>query len=79
MAKAKQETKVEFKVRENRMRRVLKRMGYLLVKSPRRDPRAYDYGGYMILDLWSKKVVRGNGGKDAFCLTLDDVEAFTKE
>jgi hypothetical protein len=29
---------IEHKVRENRMRRILKRMGFILVKSPRRDP-----------------------------------------
>jgi hypothetical protein len=36
------------KVLENRLRRMLQRRGYQLIKSRRRDPRAIDYGGYMI-------------------------------
>lgn len=72
----KQETEIEFKVRENRMRRVLKRMGYRLAKSRRRDPRSIDYGGYMIIDLEHNFVIAGSQNFD---LTLDDVEAFTKK
>jgi DNA modification methylase len=37
-----------FKVRENRARRALARMGHRLEKSPRRDPRASDFGLYRI-------------------------------
>lgn len=32
------------KSRENRLRRFAKIQGFTLVKSPRRDPRAWDYG-----------------------------------
>lgn len=38
------------KVRENRLRRAAERQGYRLAKNPRRDPRAVDYGSYMIID-----------------------------
>jgi len=55
----KKETDSEYKVRENRMRRVLQRRGYRLMKSKRRDPRAYDFGGYMIIDARTRCVVRG--------------------
>lgn len=75
----KKETEAEFKVRENRMRRVLKRRGYRLMKSKRRDPRAYDFGGYMIIDARTNGVVRGTETGLSFELSLDDVEAFTKE
>ena len=64
------------KIRENRMRRKLQRMGYVLLKSRRRDPQAYDYGGYDIIDANRNAIVFGNGN---FNLSLDDVEAFTKE
>lgn len=37
------------KVREDRLRRSAKRQGYLLVKSGRRDPRAIDYGLYVLV------------------------------
>jgi len=35
---------------ENRLRRAAKRQGLLLVKSPRRDQRAEDYGQYVVVD-----------------------------
>src|SRR5215207_6927885 len=47
------------KVRENRMRRMAQRQGLQLHKSPRRDPRAYDYGRYMLIDMHSTAVVYG--------------------
>ena len=60
------------KVRENRIRRVLKRQGYRLVKSRRRDPQALDYGDYMIVDERKCCIL----GKDpwSFSATLDEVE-----
>lgn len=42
----------EEKVRENRIRRKLARMGYGLTKSRVRDHQAYNYNGYMIVDAW---------------------------
>src|SRR3954469_13220726 len=38
------------KVRENRLRRLAARQGRILVKSRRRDPRADDYGLYVLVD-----------------------------
>ncbi len=64
------------KVRENRLRRKLERMGYRLCKSRRRDPQAYDYGGYMILNFWSNTVVEGYT-PHAYSMSLDEVEKFT--
>lgn len=61
------------KVRENRIRRMLKRQGYSLVKSRRRNPQAIDYGGYMIIDTDRNYVVFGSNAY-AFSATLDDVE-----
>lgn len=63
------------KVRENRLRRMAERQGLTLVKSRRRDPRAYDFGGYMLCDAATSLVVIGSSPL-AFGLDLDDVEAF---
>jgi hypothetical protein len=38
------------KVRENRLRRTAKRQGLRLTRNPRRDPRALDFGTYMLVD-----------------------------
>jgi hypothetical protein len=65
------------KVRENRLRRVLARQGYSLVKSRRRDTRAYDYGGYMITDAMTGAIVAGSH-PIAFNFNLDDVETWAK-
>ena len=62
------------KIRENRLRRMAERQGLQLMKSRRRDPRAIDYGTYMLtnpstntLALW--------GNPDGYGLTLDEIEA----
>lgn len=41
-------TSVE-KVHENKMRRYAERQGYMLTKSPRRDPRARGYGSFVLV------------------------------
>jgi hypothetical protein len=69
---------VKEKVTETRLRRKLERMGYRLMKSRRRDPDAYDYGGYMIIDAQKNTIVYGSS-PIAFCLSLQDVEDWTKE
>lgn len=38
------------KILERRLRRVARRRGLTLRKNPRRDPRAYDYGSYMLVN-----------------------------
>jgi hypothetical protein len=61
------------KVRENRLRRMAERQRLALEKSRRRDPRAYDYGLYRIVDLYRNTVVAGGG---EFSMSLDDVERY---
>ena len=45
------------KVRENRLRRSAKRQGLRLEKSRRRDPRAYDYGTFLLVDIATNSCV----------------------
>jgi hypothetical protein len=71
------------KVRENRVRRMAARQGLQLVKSRTRDPRALDYGSYMLLDgdrvvLGGTRKALGNKFKRGMAVSLDDVEAFLK-
>ena len=68
----------EDKIVENRCRRALSRRGFTLQKSRRRDPRAVDYGGYMIVDAATNTVVAG-AGSNAFSMSLDEVEAWLKD
>ena len=58
------------KVRENRLRRAAGRQGLRLVKSRRRDPRAYDYGRYW-LQGENRALLTSEYG-----VTLDEVEKF---
>ena len=67
------------KVRENRLRRVTQRRGLHLVRNPRRDPRAADYGSYKIVDgNWG--IVADFGwahlSRPTGATRLDDVEAW---
>ena len=64
------------KTRENRLRRIADRQGYRLVKSARRDPRASDYGMWMITDLRTNTVVAGTEVIGRPSMSLDDVEAW---
>ena len=63
----------EFKTRENRVRRVAQRQGLALMKSRRRDPRAFDYGTYMLVNPQTNFVVE-SGSQSGYGLSLDDVE-----
>jgi hypothetical protein len=63
------------KTRENRLRRVAERQGLQLAKSRRRDPRATDFGGYMLSSIIKNFAVIGDQ-PFAFSATLDDVEAY---
>ena len=63
------------KTRENRSRRRLERMGYVLQKSHRRDPRAFDYGLYRIIDTDTNGLAAG-GGSTGYNMDLDEVEAW---
>jgi hypothetical protein len=57
------------KVRENRLRRMATRQGLALVKTRRRDPRAYDFGTYSLVLVSINAVWNGAEGLD-----LDQVE-----
>jgi len=70
---------MEDKVRENRLRRIAQRRGLHLVKNPRRDTRATDYGTYKLVDRnWA--IVADFGWIQLSCpagaTRLDDVEAW---
>lgn len=64
------------KVRENRLRRMAERQGLALFKSRRRDPRAIDYGCWMIVDPTINAVVAGTAATGRPEMSLDDVEAW---
>jgi hypothetical protein len=51
------------------------RQGYVLRKSRRRDTRALDYDGYMLVEPFRNVPVLGYTPY-AFSATLDDVEAY---
>ena len=65
------------KVVENRVRRALSRRGLILSKTRRRDPKARDFDGYMIIDADTNSVVAG-GTPFAFSMSLFDVEEWLK-
>jgi hypothetical protein len=49
------------KTRENRLRHAARRQGLELRKNPRRDPRALDFGSYMLVDSTTGGVVADFG------------------
>jgi hypothetical protein len=61
------------KIWENRLRRAAQRQGLALTKSRRRDPRAHDYGTYMLLDTSTNAVV-ASGSQSGYGMNLDDIE-----
>jgi predicted DNA-binding transcriptional regulator AlpA len=61
-------------IRENRLRRMAERQLLKLLKSRRRDPRAYDFEGWMICDL-NNNVVAG-GHPNAYGMSIDEVEEY---
>lgn len=68
------------KARENRLRRFARVEQYKLVKSPRRDPRAWDYGRWWLIAENPGGTTRIIGSGDNTLggmpgLTLDEVEA----
>jgi hypothetical protein len=56
------------KVRENRLRRQARRRGWELLKSRVRDPRARDFGTWLVVDIDSNSLVTK-------CDDTDEVEA----
>ena len=68
------------KARENRLRAMARRQGLRLVKNPRRDPRAIDYGSYMLVNPDTEWMVADFGwdhvGRPDGDSWLDDIEAY---
>lgn len=68
------------KVLENKVRRMAARQGLRLMKSRRRDPNAWDYGTYMLVDLPTNIVVFADWSVgQGFGLDLDEVATFLLE
>lgn len=64
-----------FKVYENRCRRAAERQGFQLVKSRSRDPRAVDFGRYVLINNATGIVEAGELGSSQ-ALTLTEVAEF---
>ncbi|MEA2729531.1 MAG: hypothetical protein QOF70_4006 [Acetobacteraceae bacterium] len=64
----------DYKIHENRLRRMAERQLLRLEKSRRRDTRAADYGRYQLVDE-SNVVVLGASQHEYEC-TLDEIERF---
>jgi hypothetical protein len=63
----------EFKIAENRLRRMARRQGLVLQKSRRRDWRAPDYGTYMLVDAATNAVI-AYGLQSGYGLSISEVE-----
>jgi hypothetical protein len=63
------------KIRENRIRRMAERRGLQLQKSRRRDPQAWDYSTYRLIDAGANAVVASSGPGD-YGMDLDEIEAW---
>lgn len=68
----------EYKERENRLRRMAQRQRLQLVKSRRRDPRASDFRGYMLVAVDNNTAVYG-AHPFAFNANLDDIEQYLSQ
>lgn len=70
-------TPQQLKVYEDRLRRMARRQGLTLLKSRRRDPRATDYGGYMLSND-SNYIVAG-AHPNAYSMSIDEIERYLTE
>lgn len=66
------------KIRENRLRRKADRMGLRLMKSPRRDPDAIDYGMYALVTHDVGGTIHPEGPISPYALDLNEVEEMMK-
>jgi hypothetical protein len=62
------------KVRENRLRRMANRQGLLLRKSRRRDPNAWDYGTFELIDPSINATLIPSPTGRAYGISLDQIE-----
>jgi hypothetical protein len=65
----------EEKIRENRLRRMAERQGLRLEKSRRRDPRAYGFGTYHLIDP-RRNLIVARGLPNEYGLGLDGIEDY---
>jgi hypothetical protein len=64
------------KLSENRVRRLAERRGLRIARSRARDPRAFDYGRYMLKDVNTRVIVAGASSIGRALWTLEDVESY---
>lgn len=64
----------DYKVYENRVRRIAQRQGLQLQRSPRRDRRATDWRTYQLVDPAMNNVVVSKGLESGYGLSLTDVD-----
>jgi hypothetical protein len=69
------------KIREDRLRRMASRQGLQLIKNPRRDARAFDFGTYMLVKAEDPEELVADFGwayaaRPEGASWLDDVEAY---
>jgi hypothetical protein len=67
-------TPQQLKVYEDRLRRMARRQGLMLLKSRIRDQRARGYAGYMLADE-NNHLVAG-GDSYAYSMSIDEVERY---
>jgi hypothetical protein len=68
-------TVMDDQLREDRLRRMAERRHLRLRKAPRRDPRAPDVTGYMLIDADSKAVIVG-GEPFPYGASLDEIAKY---
>jgi hypothetical protein len=64
------------RTREQRLRRKAERQGLALRASGRRDPHAFDYGKYVLVNAETNAVVAGTTATGRPEYSLDDVEQY---
>jgi hypothetical protein len=62
-------------IRENRLRRMASRQRLALRASGRRDPHAFDYGLFMLIDQRTQEPVYGHH-PHPYSATMDDIESY---
>ena len=71
-------SELDRKVLENRLRRAADRQRLRLLKCRRRDPRASDYGTYMLIDARTMAIVHGDR-QHGYGLALTDVADYLED
>ena len=66
------------KLSESRLRHLAERRGLRIARSRARDPRALDYGRYMLRDVNTRVIVAGATSVGRALWTLDDIEAYLR-